>query len=164
MPAPCSLRSAAVISVQFAHVDTLHAARTAIQRNDDFDLVLLDLRLPDTRGFEGPVELRRCSAKLRIVIISACTDPCVVKTAIVCGASGFIPKSASIKASLSLVRPYAESEATPAIFNMANCRRTGPASTHQKCSAIAILFGSTVTTGTSRRRKLISASFRQTQT
>ena len=94
----------AMRSVQFTHAETLAAARTAMQLHGEFDLVLLDLCLPDTHGFEGLVQLRRCSPQLPIIIVSAFSDPGVVKTAMVCGATGFIPKSATIDAILQGIR------------------------------------------------------------
>jgi DNA-binding NarL/FixJ family response regulator len=87
-------------SVRFTHAGTLSAGKNAIRQNDDFDLVLLDLRLPDTHGFEGLLELRRLSPKLPMVVISALSDPSVVKTAMVCGAAGFISKCAPTDAVL----------------------------------------------------------------
>lgn len=81
--------------VRFAHANTLREAKDAIERERGFDLVLLDLWLPDTHGFEGLIELRRLSPKVPIVVVSAFADQSVVHKAVVCGAAGFIPKSAS---------------------------------------------------------------------
>jgi DNA-binding NarL/FixJ family response regulator len=92
-----ALRStlAAVISnVCFVHAGTLADAKDALEGDADFDLVLLDLWLPDTHGFAGLIELRKRFPKLPIVIISAFADQTVVHRSMVCGASGFIPKSA----------------------------------------------------------------------
>jgi len=88
------------------------AAKNAIRRQDDFDLVLLDLWLPDTHGFEGLLELRRLSPKLPIVVISAFSDPSVVKTAMVCGAAGFIPKSATKDVVLQGIRDVLAGDVT----------------------------------------------------
>jgi DNA-binding NarL/FixJ family response regulator len=82
-----------VKSARFTHAKSLCAARNAIHQNE-FDLILLDLPLPDTHGFDGLLELRRASACSPIVIFSALTDPPVVTTASICGAAGFIPKTA----------------------------------------------------------------------
>jgi DNA-binding NarL/FixJ family response regulator len=80
--------------VRISHTTTLAEAKTVLQHEGEFDLVLLDLWLPDTHGFDGLIELRRLFPKLPIVIISAFANQNVVEKAIVCGA-GFIPKSAS---------------------------------------------------------------------
>lgn len=79
-----------------AHVvraGTLGEAKDAIDKAAGFDLVLLDLWLPDTHGFEGLIELRARYPKLPIVVVSAFADPSVVEKAIICGAAGFVPKS-----------------------------------------------------------------------
>jgi DNA-binding NarL/FixJ family response regulator len=59
-----------------------------------FDLVLLDLCMPGTRGFEGLIELRTLFPKLPVVIVSALEDKRIVHEAMTCGAAGFITKSA----------------------------------------------------------------------
>ena len=66
----------------------------------NFDLILLHLWLPDTHGFDGLIDLRRLFPKLPIVIVSAFANQNVVEKAIVCGAAGFIPKSATKQALL----------------------------------------------------------------
>jgi DNA-binding NarL/FixJ family response regulator len=80
-------------SARFTHAKSLCAARNAIHQNE-FGLILLDLPLPDTHGFEGLLELHRASPYSPILIFSALTDPPVVTTASICGAAGFIPKTA----------------------------------------------------------------------
>ena len=77
------------------HAGSLALARDALSRDQDFALVLLDLWLPDTHGFEGLIALRREFPKLPIVIVSGFADQGVVHKAMTCGAAGFIPKSAT---------------------------------------------------------------------
>ena len=89
--------------VRISHACTLIEAKDAIQRDKGFDLVLLDLWLPDTHGFEGLIELRGRYPKLPIVIVSAFADQSVIHKAVVCGAAGFIPKSASKDALLEAI-------------------------------------------------------------
>ena len=43
--------------VRITQAGTLCEAKNAIREGKDFDLVLLDLWLPDTHGFEGLIEL-----------------------------------------------------------------------------------------------------------
>jgi len=75
------------------HTETFGEAKERLFKEKDFDLVLLDLCLPDTHGFEGLIELRKSFPKQPIVIVSAYADQAVVHKAMVCGAAGFIPKS-----------------------------------------------------------------------
>ena len=91
----------------------LAEAKTVLQHEGEFDLVLLDLWLPDTHGFDGLIELRRLFPnKLPIVIVSAFANQNVVEKAIVCGAAGFIPKSASKEALLQGINIVLAGEVT----------------------------------------------------
>jgi DNA-binding NarL/FixJ family response regulator len=85
----------AMPELDVCQVYSLTEARAATQREQGFNLVLLDLWLPDTHGFEGLIELRRLFPRVPIVVVSAFSDQSVVQKAIICGALGFIPKSAS---------------------------------------------------------------------
>jgi DNA-binding NarL/FixJ family response regulator len=86
--------------VRTTHAGTLSEAKDALQREQEFALVLLDLWLPDTHGFDGLIELRGLFPSLPVVIVSAFADQSVIEKAIVCGAAGFIPKSARKEALL----------------------------------------------------------------
>ncbi len=68
-------------------------AKEAIAANPPFDLVLLDLSMPGTVGFEGLLELRTQFPKLPVVICSALEDPRIVHEALTYGAAGFIAKT-----------------------------------------------------------------------
>jgi DNA-binding NarL/FixJ family response regulator len=76
-------------------VGTLQAAKAFLQTEAEPDLILLDLWLPDTHGFEGLIELRRAVAKVPILVLSAFADAAIKEKAVVCGATDFIPKSAT---------------------------------------------------------------------
>lgn len=97
-----------VLQRAIEHVEVLHAAsishaKPIVQGCPNLDLILLDLWLPDTHGFEGLIELRRCFPKIPVLIISAFADASVVEKALVCGASGFISKAAAGKDLVSAV-------------------------------------------------------------
>jgi DNA-binding NarL/FixJ family response regulator len=68
------------------------------------DLVLLDLRLPDAQGFAQLVGLRQRFPAVPIAIVSTVDSGSVVDRAVAFGASGFIPKSASIKTIVMMLR------------------------------------------------------------
>jgi DNA-binding NarL/FixJ family response regulator len=59
----------------------------------DADLVLLDLKMPGTHGFEGLLTIRSNFPATPIVVISALEDPRLVSEALTLGTAGFIPKS-----------------------------------------------------------------------
>lgn len=88
----------AVISVAFDQCElfeasTLDEARGVIDREGDFDLVLLDLNMPGSTGFSGLQQLREQFPSVPVVIVSAAQDAGLVRAAIANGAAGFIPKS-----------------------------------------------------------------------
>ncbi len=76
---------------------TLEEASAFVDGGDanDIDLVLLDLQMPGSSGFSGLVSLRNVAPWVPIIVVSATSSEDVVRAAITCGASGFIPKSFS---------------------------------------------------------------------
>lgn len=66
----------------------------ALNDDDPFDIILLDLRMPGADGFTGLLRLREQSPTTPVVIVSASEEKEVVDRALTCGAVGFIPKSA----------------------------------------------------------------------
>ena len=72
---------------------TLRDARAAIGENRRFKIILLDLCLPDGRGLLGLLELQRLCPNTPIVINTAFAERGLVEAAMICGASGFIPKT-----------------------------------------------------------------------
>jgi len=82
---------------QIIEVSSLDALQVAIGNHPDSDLILLDLRMPGARGLSSLLYLRAEYPTVPIVVVSASEDPCVVQRTLDFGASGFIPKSASIE-------------------------------------------------------------------
>lgn len=79
---------------EIVEATSIASAKSAIADQRNFDLVLLDLCMPGTRGFQGLIELRTLYPKLPVVIVSALEDSRIVHEAMTCGAAGFIAKSA----------------------------------------------------------------------
>lgn len=84
-------------------VTTLSEAEDLV-RQRDFDLVLLDLMLPDVQGFAGLALMRSVRPSMPIAIVSGREDPSVVAQARALGAQGFIPKSSSIEQMIDAIR------------------------------------------------------------
>ncbi|MFA6114071.1 MAG: response regulator transcription factor [Sphingomonas sp.] len=87
-----------VIAVAFDRCELFEAsslkeAASIIEREGDFDLVLLDLNMPGTAGFSGLIELRERFPSVPIVIVSAAQERGLARAALAAGAAGFIPKS-----------------------------------------------------------------------
>jgi DNA-binding NarL/FixJ family response regulator len=59
-------------------------------------LALLDLNLPDANGFGGLIELRAASPNIAVAIVSGEPPETIAAAAQRMGATGFIPKSASL--------------------------------------------------------------------
>jgi len=72
---------------------SIETARAALDNNGPFDLVLLDLSMPGTRGLEGVIELRTRYPKQLIVVVSALEDARIIQEVMRCGVSGFISKA-----------------------------------------------------------------------
>jgi DNA-binding NarL/FixJ family response regulator len=79
--------------VHVTQVETLGQLSTTLSGNALPSLVLLDLKLDDTRGLDGLLLLKKQYPSLPILIISAYDDSKVVQMSMQCGASGFVPKS-----------------------------------------------------------------------
>ncbi len=63
---------------------------------EPFDLVILDLGLPDTSGLEVLRELRGCQLRLPIVVVTGQDDPASRRACLSAGASAFVTKPFSI--------------------------------------------------------------------
>lgn len=87
-----------VISVAFDRCELFEASSIAeataiIEREGDFDLVMLDLNMPDAVEFSGLATLRDRFPSIPVVIVSGASESGLVGAAIANGAAGFIPKS-----------------------------------------------------------------------
>ena len=78
-----------------SHQPTAAKPRAALQADSGYDLVLLDLHLGDTHGFDLLAELREVYPAIAVVVISASDRSSDVIRAIDMGAMGFVPKRAS---------------------------------------------------------------------
>ncbi|MEQ1714627.1 MAG: response regulator transcription factor [Hyphomicrobium sp.] len=72
---------------------SIETAKAELQGKTRFDVVLLDLSMPGTRGFDGLLELRGLYPKMPIVVVSALEDPRIIQEVMSYGAAGFIAKS-----------------------------------------------------------------------
>jgi len=84
-----------VANASIAQSGSLDAARALLDKDDNFDLVLLDLRMPGVQGLSGLIYLRAQYPNLPVVIVTAAEDQGIVQKALSLGASGFIPKTST---------------------------------------------------------------------
>ena len=66
---------------EIVEASSIAAAQAALASGQPFDLLLLDLTMPGTRGFDGLIELRAARPKQPILVVSAHEDPRIVHEA-----------------------------------------------------------------------------------
>ena len=71
----------------------VNMAQSASESGDDFDLILMDLKMPGMDGMDGLKTMLDAAPATPVAILSSCEDAPVVQSAIAAGAAGFIPKS-----------------------------------------------------------------------
>lgn len=87
-----------VIAVTFDGCEIFEAASldealTTLDKQSNFDLILLDLNIPDVKRLDGLKLLRGRYPMLPVVMVSGAFDRSIVREALGAGAAGFIPKS-----------------------------------------------------------------------
>ncbi len=82
---------------------SLDAATSILDKDDDFDLILLDLRMPGVQGLSGLIFLRAQYPNVPVVLITASDDNGLVQKALNLNASGFIPKTSGIDTIIAAV-------------------------------------------------------------
>jgi len=89
---------------EIIEASTCQSAFDAAHAADDFDVVLLDLHLPDMPGFAALSVLREEHPHVPVVVLSASDDRATVLEALDRGAMGFIPKSSSSQVLMSALK------------------------------------------------------------
>jgi len=75
------------------HETTLAGAIGRVQAGETFDVVLLDLSLPDSRGGDTLARMQAAERSLPIVIMTGLDDPLVAEGALEAGAQDYLVKS-----------------------------------------------------------------------
>ena len=81
-------------NVEVLEAGDIPGAQAHLSTNEDIELCLLDLVLPQEQEHSAVLRLRRASPKLKIVVVSGEADINVVRRCFDAGAMGFIPKTA----------------------------------------------------------------------
>jgi len=92
------------IGLQLLQAGTLGEAYSALRRDPDVRLVLLDLSLPDGDGLTALPRLRDEAPHARLVALSADESVETIMEAVNAGAAGYIPKSAQAGVMLAALR------------------------------------------------------------
>jgi DNA-binding NarL/FixJ family response regulator len=83
--------------VRFTEAESFESLQGAVDADEDADLVLLDLQMPGAHGLSLLAWLRTHHPALPVLVVSATSDPGVMRRAVDLGASGFIPKSSPVE-------------------------------------------------------------------
>jgi CheY-like chemotaxis protein len=86
-----ALEDASLPLVQLVHVKTLHDAIARLQQGD-IDLVLTDLGLPDSYGFDACARLCANDQHVPVVVLSGRSDPVIRQEGLRLGAKDFLDK------------------------------------------------------------------------
>lgn len=93
---------------------SLSAAQDQIRAQGVPDAIILDVNLPDARGVEGLVALRRQCPGVPVTMISADLDGAMISAAMAAGAQGYVSKSLGREALVdSLRRMWQGERVTP---------------------------------------------------
>ena len=121
-----------LIEARFPGMTMRHAgsiAEALPQLDDDVDLVLLDLGLPDASGVEAVRVMRAQAPQVRLVVLSADDHPDTVTAALELGASGFVPKRSDSRQLLAALSDTLAGQITlpPALLASLPGQPTAPA-------------------------------------
>ncbi len=106
--------------VEIEEVGTFDDLTALLERDQDFDLVLLDLTMPGARGFSGLIYLRAQYSALPVVVVSGNEEPGVIRRCLDLGASGFIPKTLGVGQMREAITQVLEGDTfTPPDVNLA---------------------------------------------
>ncbi|WP_138379791.1 response regulator [Luteithermobacter gelatinilyticus] len=83
---------------------TYEDAMAIIRGDDNVDLVLLDLDLPDMSGLQGVKAVRDMNPVLPVAILSGAEDGGLIRKAMEMGVMGYIPKSLGSEVMLQALR------------------------------------------------------------
>lgn len=76
----------------------------ATARNGEFDLALLDYKMPGMNGLDGIAQMKAAMNGGPVAVLSGMATPAIAQSAIEAGAIGFVPKTMSAKAMIGAIR------------------------------------------------------------
>ena len=98
---------------------SLDEARTACREQGPFDLVLLDLNLPDAKGLQGLRTLRNECPDIPFALLTGTQDELVIRQAQAMGAVGYLLKSWTPERLKEALKALLQAPAAPAAATLA---------------------------------------------
>jgi DNA-binding NarL/FixJ family response regulator len=89
--------SQAIPDARVLDADSVSALQNLVEAHAEADLLLLDLQMPGANGFSALAYMRGQYPGLPVIVVSAQEDAATVRRAMAHGASGYVPKSASVE-------------------------------------------------------------------
>ncbi|PYG31908.1 LuxR family two component transcriptional regulator [Pelagimonas varians] len=96
--------------IELGSASTFEEARTRIQEDDPYNLVLLDYKMPGMRGLDSLSEAISMKGGQRVALISGQATRQIAEQALSLGAAGFIPKTLPAKSLVNAVKFMAMGE------------------------------------------------------
>lgn len=83
---------------------TIDEATAALQKAEEVDLILLDLKMPGVSGYSGLSFLRSQYSAVPIIVVSGSSDQQTIRRCLDFGAAGFIPKTTEVEVMRTAIR------------------------------------------------------------
>ncbi|MEM6414468.1 MAG: response regulator transcription factor [Pseudomonadota bacterium] len=90
--------------VKVHEAESADEAISIAEKNEDLDLVLLDLQMPGSSSLNAISKLRSMRDQMKVIMISVSENRSDVLQCLECGAVGYIPKTAEPDVILSTIR------------------------------------------------------------
>jgi DNA-binding NarL/FixJ family response regulator len=91
-------------SARITEAATIDEATAALQKADEVDLILLDLKMPGVSGYSGLSFLRAQYPAVPIIVVSGSSDQQTIRRCLDFGAAGFIPKTTEVEVMREAIR------------------------------------------------------------
>ena len=84
--------------------EDLSEVLSLLARHDDFDLVLLDMKMPGMQGIDSLQQVKQAAPAVAVAILSAYHDRQLIQRALDLGADGYISKTSNKEVMLNAIR------------------------------------------------------------
>lgn len=96
--------------INITESSTFPETLSQLESDDAIELVFLDLTMPGNEGLNGLSTIHARYPDILVVVVTAQESPAIVQKALALGASGFIPKSASVESIVEAVETVLEGD------------------------------------------------------